>query len=129
MAEGQRLDKWLWVARFFKSRSLATEAVQGGKVYCNSERSKPGKAIKPGDKLRIRKGIYEYDIVIDELSPRRLSAPEAQKLYTETQASEQARELKQQQYRAERLSMPVAERRPNKRDRRKLLAIKNRKHD
>ena len=126
MLEGQRLDKWLWVARFYKSRTLATEAVNGGKVHCNAERSKPGKSIKPGDKLVIRKGVYEYEVIIEQLSLRRLSAPDAQKLYIETENSQQARELRQQQSRAERMSMPVTDRRPSKRDRRKLVAIKNR---
>jgi len=125
----QRLDKWLWVARFFKTRALAAEAVGGGKVQCNGERGKPGKTIKPGDCLKIRKGIYEFEIVVAGLSRQRLPAPAARELYRETESSEQQRELRREQAYAEKLGMPVSDRRPNKRDRRILLATKHRYRD
>ena len=121
----QRLDKWLWVARFFKSRTSAAEAVTGGKVQCNGDRSKPGRTIKPGDRLTIRKGIYEFEIIVERLSRQRLPAPAAQELYTETPESEQQRTLRQEQARVERLAMPISDGRPNKRDRRILLARKH----
>jgi ribosome-associated heat shock protein Hsp15 len=125
----QRLDKWLWVARFFKSRTLAADAVTGGKVQCNGERSKPGRTVKPGDRLIVRKGIYEFEITIEQLSRQRLPAPAAQDLYKETESSAQQREIRMEQARVERLSMPISEKRPTKRDRRILLATKHRQRD
>ncbi|MBN1379165.1 MAG: hypothetical protein JXA04_07995 [Gammaproteobacteria bacterium] len=125
----QRLDKWLWVARFFKSRTLAADAVGGGKVHCNGERSKPGRTVKPGDKLLIRKGIYDFEVIVEQLSRQRPAAPIAQAFYTETESSRQQREIRQQQVQAERLGMPISDRRPNKRDRRILLATKHRQHE
>lgn len=123
----QRLDKWLWSARFFKSRSLATDAVNGGKVHCNGDRTKPGKPVKPGDRLTIQKGPYEFEVVVERLSANRLPAPAARELYTETGESEQKRALRREQARADRLSTPVPDRRPNKRDRRLLLKAKQRR--
>ncbi len=122
----QRIDKWLWVARFYKSRTLAANAVKGGKVQCNGERSKPGRTVAVGDCLRIRKGMYEFEVLINKLNRYRLSAAAVQELYTETESSEQERLVRKEQARAERLSMPVSKARPNKRDRRILLATKNR---
>lgn len=121
-----RLDKWLWVARFFKTRNLAADAVTGGKVYCNGERSKPGKLLKVGDKLNIRRGIYEYVVQIIGLSKRRVSAKEVQALYQETEDSIQARELAQQRAKAESQFQPKNQQRPNKRQRRQLIAVKTR---
>lgn len=125
--ERQRLDKWLWVSRFYKSRSLATAAVNGGKVQCNGERGKPGKAIKVGDTLSIRKGIMAYELTVLGLSQRRVSAVEAQELYSESDSSIAQREQRQQQYQAERMATPVSYSRPNKRERRKLLSVKKSK--
>ena len=122
----QRIDKWLWVARFFKSRTLAASAVKGGKVQCNSERSKPGRTVVAGDRLCIRKGVYEFEVIIEQLSKNRLSASAAKELYTETANSVEKRMARMEQVRAERLSMPISKSRPNKRDRRLLLATKNR---
>ncbi len=125
----QRIDKWLWVARFYKSRTLAADAVKGGKVQCNGERSKPGRTVEPGDRLLIRKGIYEFEVVVEQLSKQRLSAPAAAELYTETERSQEERNARQEQARVDRMSMPVSRSRPNKRDRRILLAAKNRQSD
>ena len=125
----QRLDKWLWVARFFKSRTLAADAVAGGKVHCNGERSKPGRTIKPGDTLLIRKGIYDFEVIIGQLSRQRPAAPIAQTFYKETDSGRQQRETRQEQAQAERLGMPISDRRPNKRDRRILLATKHRQQE
>lgn len=125
--EDQRLDKWLWAARFFKTRSMATQAVSGGKVHCNGERTKPGKAVKPGDTLRVRKGVYEFEVIVEQLSRQRLPAPAARRLYTETGASQQEREKRAEQLRVERQSNPIPCRRPDKRDRRRLIDVKHRR--
>lgn len=120
-----RLDKWLWAARFFKTRPLAVAAVNGGKVQCNGERAKPGKGVRPGDRLIVRKEAYEWTIDIVALSGRRLSADLAQKLYLETAESVAARELRHASLEADRAAQPRSEGRPNKRQRRQLLAAKS----
>lgn len=120
-----RLDKWLWAARFFKTRPLAVEAVTGGKVQCNGERAKPGRSVRPGDRLIIRKDVYEWTIDIVALSRHRLSAELAQNLYRETEASIAARESRRAILEVERAAQPRSEGRPNKRQRRQLLAAKS----
>ena len=87
-----RLDKWLWAARFFKTRALAAQAIESGKVEVNGERAKRAKQLQVGDELRIRLGPYEHQIVVQALSSRRGPAPEAAGLYEETVASREARE-------------------------------------
>ena len=87
-----RLDKWLWAARFYKTRSLATAAVAGGKVHVNDERAKPAKPIAPGDTLRIRIPPYEWIVVVRGLAERRGSAQAAAGLYEETARSREARD-------------------------------------
>ena len=87
-----RLDKWLWAARFFKTRALAKEAIEGGKVHCQGERCKPGKEPKVGDELSIRQGFDERRIKVEALSAVRRGAAEAQALYTETPDSVLKRE-------------------------------------
>lgn len=88
-----RLDRWLWAARFFKTRQLATEAVKGGKVRVNGNRAKPAKTVAIGDELEIRRGAYTWAVRIDALSERRGPAAQAAGLYTEhrTSAIERAR--------------------------------------
>lgn len=120
-----RLDKWLWAARFFKTRPQAVEAVNGGKVQCNGERAKPGKNVRPGDRLIVRKDAYEWTVDIMALSRHRLSAELAQRLYRETEESIAARELRRDALEADRASQPRSEGRPNKRQRRQLLAAKS----
>src|SRR3546814_7076676 len=87
-----RLDKWLWAARFFKTRALAKAAIEGGKVHCRGERCKPSKEPKVGDELLIRIGFDERTVVVRALSAVRRGAPEAQTLYEETPQSLAARE-------------------------------------
>ena len=87
-----RLDKWLWAARFFKTRSLATEAVSGGKVHVNDARVKPARAVQIGDTLDIRRGPYTATVVVKALSERRGPASQAVTLYEETQDSIDKRE-------------------------------------
>ena len=89
--EPVRLDRWLWAARFFKTRALAVEAIAGGKVQLNGHRAKRSKVVHVNDELRIRKGPYEYHVVVQQVSSRRGPAKEAQALYTETEASVRAR--------------------------------------
>lgn len=125
-SETMRLDKWLWAARFFKTRSQAADEISGGKVHCNSERCKPAKMIKAGDRLQIRKGIYEFLITVEGLSRQRLSAPAARQLYTETDESLAARQARRDLYQAENPLRVKSPYRPNKRERRQLAALKNR---
>ena len=116
-----RIDKWLWAARFFKTRSLATEAVDGGKVEVNGERAKPSKLIKPGDELRLRLGPYEHILIVRALGERRGPASVAQGLYDETAASKEAREKLSSQLRMSPATFVYEEKgRPTKKDRRDL---------
>ena len=120
-----RLDKWLWAARFFKTRSMAAEAANGGKVELNGERAKPARHLKVGDRLVIRTGPYEWIVSVQVLSERRGPASVAQTLYVETEASRLAREDTAARLKAERLSGPVyIKGRPTKRDRRMIHRFK-----
>ena len=116
-----RIDKWLWAARFYKTRSLAADAVDGGKVQINGERVKPAKLLKPGDALSIRNGPYAWDITVLMLSERRGSAAEAAKLYSESGESRKAREEKIAMIKSERQSNPFPGGRPTKRARRQII--------
>jgi ribosome-associated heat shock protein Hsp15 len=91
-ADKLRVDKWLWAARFFKTRSLATTAVEGGKVLVNGERVKPAKSLRPGDELLVRTPGFEYTVKVAALSDRRGPAAEAAKLFVETEESKRKRE-------------------------------------
>jgi len=123
-----RLDKWLWAARFFKTRSMATEAVAGGKVEVNGERAKPAKAIKPGDEVRLRAGPYEHVLIVHALADRRGPASVAQTLYEETQASRDARERLAAQLKMAPPTFVYEEKgRPTKKDRRDLSRFIDRK--
>jgi ribosome-associated heat shock protein Hsp15 len=115
-----RVDKWLWAARFFKTRSLAADAVDGGKVHVNGERVKPAKTLKAGDALAIRIGPYAWNVVVLGLSDRRGPAPEAQKLYSEGEESRLARETVAAQVRAARPTNPLHKGRPTKKARRDI---------
>jgi ribosome-associated heat shock protein Hsp15 len=119
-----RLDKWLWCARFFKTRQLAAEAVQGGKVHLNGQRCKPGKDVKVGSKLTISKGPYEWEIEVQALPKQRRPASEARDFYLESEQSHERRQLLNEQIRAERAAHPVSDHRPNKRERRQIHRFK-----
>jgi len=120
-----RLDKWLWAARFFKTRSIAADAAGGGKVQLNGERAKPAKPVKVGDQLVVRSGEYEWTISVVALSERRGPASVARGLYEETEQSRLAREEKSAQLKALRRAMPESARgRPSKRDRRKIIRFR-----
>lgn len=119
--ERMRLDKWLWAARFFKTRQLAAEAVSGGKVHLNGQRTKPGKDVRVGSKLRIHRGSLEWDIEVQQLPSQRRPASEAVTFYTETEESRRKREQAIETQRTLRAAMPVAPGgRPTKRDRRMI---------
>ena len=113
-----RIDKWLWAARFFKTRSLAVEAVEAGRVTMNEARIKPAKAIGVGDHLDIRLGQYHFEIEVLALSNRRGPAPEAQKLYRESDESKARRAEIAANLKA--LPQPTFKGRPTKRDRRDI---------
>ncbi len=117
----QRLDKWLWAARFFKTRALAAEAINGGKVHLNGERTKPGRTIKPLDQLVITRGYVEYTIIVRALSKHRRPAKEAVQLYEETADSIQTREQRMAEVKAQTALMPHAPKRPSKKDRRQIV--------
>ena len=128
MAETQgsytRIDKWLWAARFFKTRSLAVEAVAGGKVKVNGERVKAAKAIRLDDELSIHVGPYEYAVRVLGLSGRRGPAPEAALLYEESVPSKVAREALAARLSAERIYDSHEKGRPTKRARRQIIRFK-----
>ena len=116
-----RLDKWLWAARYFKTRSQAAEAVEGGKVEVNGEKPKRSRAIKPGDRIRIRVGPYEHRIVVRAIAHTRGSAAIAAELFVEETESRAARERLAEQHRlAARLSGGESRGRPSKKDRRDI---------
>ena len=125
MADSQRLDKWLWSARLYKTRSLAVEAINGGHVHVNGQRIKPARTIRVGDAIVITKGQYQWRLVVDALAQRRGPATEARQLYIEDADSIQQREA----MRAEiRLLSPTPAKRPDKRQRRRIIRFMN-KHD
>lgn len=120
-----RLDKWLWAARFYKTRALAKEAVEGGKVRYNSQRCKPGRLVEPGAALTLRLGLLEKVVVVDDVSERRRGAPDAQKLYHETEDSVKKREdLSWQRKTMQAAQLPPA-RRPSKKDRRNIQRFRD----
>lgn len=119
-----RIDKWLWAARFFKTRSLAKAAIEGGKVHCNGERCKSSRDLSIGMTLNIRQGYDEIDVVIKALSEQRRGAPEAALLYEETPDSKAKREAAAARRRAEQAGMEVQSSRPTKQDRRQIHRMK-----
>ncbi len=119
--QGVRLDKWLWAARFYKTRSLATEAINGGKIHLNGFRAKPSKEVKLNDLLRIRRSLTEMTVVVLAVSGKRGSATIAQALYAETDESIVDRERLQS---LRKLSTPpgsFSDHKPDKRQRRKIV--------
>ena len=121
-----RLDKWLWAARFFKTRKLAAEAISGGKVHLNNQRAKPGKEISIGARLTISKDQYSWDITVTGINNQRRPAQEASLLYQETEASRLKRQQLIIQQREERSLLEHSERphKPNKKERRLIHRFK-----
>ncbi len=124
--EPVRVDKWLWAARFFKTRSLAAEAVEGGKVTVNADRAKPAKLVRPGDEIRLRLGPYEHVLLVEGTAERRGTAAEAARLFTETEASRAARERLHWQLTKAAPAIDPEKGRPTKRDRRDLDRFRGR---
>ena len=116
--ESVRLDKWLWAARFFKTRSLAAAATQGGKVQIGGDRAKPARAVRVGDELRIRRGPYEWVVTVKGLSTRRGPAKEAALLYEESEESVRNRDAARARMQAQAVSFRQHGGRPTKKDRR-----------
>lgn len=115
-----RLDKWLWAARFYKTRSLAKDAIEGGKVHYNDQRCKPGRTVETGARLKLRLGWQEQTVIVDAISDKRRGAPEARTLYHETEDSIRKREdLAWQRKTMMAAQLPPA-RRPTKKERRDL---------
>ena len=120
-AEGRvRLDRWLWAARWFKTRALAARAVSGGKVRVNGERAKRSRLIAVGDEVSIRRGPFEFHAVVQALSETRGPAEQARRLYQETAASEQARALLALQLKSQPRVVYTGKGRPTKKDRRAI---------
>lgn len=116
-----RIDKWLWAARFFKTRGLASDAINGGHVHLNGSRVKPSRTLALGDELRIQRDREQMTVVVMALSDKRGPAPVAQTLYAETEASRTAREQNSEQRRLQSAGMAAPERRPNKHERRSII--------
>lgn len=121
-----RLDKWLWAARFFKTRAMATEAINGGKVHVNGQRAKPSKEVKIGSVLNISKNGYSWEITVTALTSQRRSAKEAVIMYEESAESHAKRQqiiIEQREQKA-LFGIPISSHKPNKKDRRLIHRFK-----
>jgi len=116
-----RIDKWLWAARFFKTRSLAAEAVSGGKVHVNGQRVKPARAVQSGDVLEIQRGPDLYVVEVHAINEQRRPAKEAQLMYQETEESIEKREAFALQRKLDGSLRPSSQKKPGKRDRRHII--------
>jgi ribosome-associated heat shock protein Hsp15 len=119
-----RLDRWLWAARFYKTRSAAKTAIEGGRVHCGGQRAKPSKEVGAGTELVISRGTVEHTVVITGIAQRRGSASEAEQLYRETPDSIERRTESAKQRRLTGASMIAPQARPGRRDRRELMRLK-----
>ena len=119
-----RLDKWLWAARIFKTRALAVEAINGGKVHLNNVRVKPSRMVHIGDELDVTRGVDRYQLTIEGLNDKRRPAKEAQLLYTESEESIKKREADIEMRKIQNASMVRPERKPNKKQRRRIIKFK-----
>jgi ribosome-associated heat shock protein Hsp15 len=123
MADAVRLDKWLWATRFFKTRGMAQQAIKGGKVDINGASPKASRLVRCGDRLEITKGELRFEVVVDEIGEKRVSAPLAQSMYTETDASRRERERRGEERKLRQAAGVAPARKPDKRERRKLRAF------
>lgn len=120
-----RLDKWLWAARFYKTRSIARAMIDGGKVQYNGQRSKPSKMVEVGAEVKLRQGNDEKTVTIEKISDTRRGAPEAQLLYQETAQSIELRERHVQMRKLNAFDNPSPIKRPDKKQRRDIMRFKN----
>lgn len=119
-----RIDKWLWAARFYKKRALATDAAKGGHILINGMRCKPSKFVKLNDEIQIQKEDEQFTIIVTDLATKRGSATLAKHLYRETDNSIKQRVSFAEQRKFKTLTSPSPDRRPDKRDRRKISQFK-----
>lgn len=124
-SEKLRLDKWLWAARFFKTRRLAIDAIKAGKVKLNGHGRKPGKEVEIGDELHIQKHPYSWEVKVLGLNAQRRPAREAVLLYQETPESHERRQLEVTKRREEKSFNPMFDQRPNKKQRRQIHRFKS----
>ena len=124
-----RIDKWLWAARFFKTRSLAKTAIEGGKIHCNGERCKCSRELEVGFELTLRLGLDEKTVIVKALDDKRRGAPEAARLYEETPASIAAREKLTAERKAQHATPDQYGGRPTKQDRRRIHRFKETLYD
>ncbi len=122
-----RLDKWLWTARFYKTRAIAKQMINGGKVFYNGQRTKASKTVALGDKIKIRQGFDEKEVSILILADKRRDAAFAQTLYVETSASIETREKTAEARRQGILLSPASDTKPDKKQRRQIRQFKQRK--
>ncbi len=120
----QRLDKWLWAARFFKTRALAAEAINGGKVHLNGDRIKPSRNIKVGDRLEITRGQFVFDVTVEALNRHRRPAKEAQLMYRESEQGREKRESLAESLKILNANLPRSDGRPSKKQRRDIVRFK-----
>lgn len=120
-----RLDKWLWGCRFYKTRALAKEMIEGGKVHYNGQRCKASRAVEIGATVRIAQGVDEKIVIVNGLTDKRLSAPLAQQLYSETEDSMLERSKRAELRKMHSLFAPHPETKPDKKERRQLLLLKS----
>jgi ribosome-associated heat shock protein Hsp15 len=121
---GVRMDKWLWAARFFKTRALASKACELGRVRSNGMEAKPAREVKVGDRLQVKNEGGEWELVVVALSEMRGPAAVAQGLYRETEAGKEARMRAAAERKAMMQYAPLPERRPSKRDRRRIIQFR-----
>ena len=124
MSDGVRLDKWLWAVRFFKTRSLAQQAIRGGHVEINGQRAKPSRLVRCEDRLRITRNEQVFEVDVLGLIERRVSAPLAAEQYQETEAGRRAREARLAELKDQRSEGEGRSRRPDKRQRRQLEKLR-----
>jgi|TARA_B100000749_G_scaffold228505_1_gene184601 ribosome-associated heat shock protein Hsp15 len=122
--DGVRLDRWLWSARFFKTRLMAADAVRSGRVLLNNKRTKPAKSVRIGDQVRIRKAAFRYAIQVTALSETRVGADIAVTLYDESEQSVEVRDTLRTQLKLQRSGSHLPKGRPSKRERRQLNRLR-----
>ena len=125
MPANVRLDKWLWAARFYKTRAIARQMIQSGKVHYNGQRAKPSKVVELGAMLKLRQGFDSKEVEVLQLNDQRRGAPEAQLMYRETEASMAKREENAEARKLNAMYNPHPQGRPDKKQRRQLIKMKD----